>query len=134
MHKPTRLLTTAALGTALLVLAGCGTATPATETTAPTTVATDSAQPVESRTTTIVDQWGRSVEVPINPDNVVVLEWEGLVAKTLEIIGEADTIVGADPNSLQPFRISVVPELASAKNIGSPWSGLNYETIAALGT
>lgn len=134
MPRIPRLLTTAALGMTVLVLVGCGPATPAAGPTTPAETASAAAQPGETLTTTVIDQWGRSVEVPVNPDKVVVLEWEGLVAKTLEIIGEADTIVGADPNSLQPFRLSVVPELAKAQNVGSPWSGLNYETIAALGT
>lgn len=86
----------------------------------------------ESESVTVTDQWGRTVDVPTGPDRVVVLEWEGLVAKTLEILGEADTIVGADPNSLQPFRQTVVPALTDAADVGSPWSGLNYETIASL--
>lgn len=81
---------------------------------------------------TVTDQWGREVEVPVSPDRVVVLEWEGLIAKTLQILGESETIVGADPNTLQPFRQTVVPALADAVNIGSPWSGLNYESMAAL--
>lgn len=85
-----------------------------------------------SGSVTVTDQWERTVEVPGSPDRIVVLEWEGLVSKTLEILGEADTIVGADPNSLQPFRQTVVPALADATDVGSPWSGLNFETIASL--
>lgn len=86
----------------------------------------------DRETVTVTDQWDRSVEVPTSPDRVVVLEWEGLISKTLGILDEAGTIVGADPNTLQPFRQTVVPELASATDVGSPWSGLNYETIASL--
>lgn len=86
----------------------------------------------ETQTVTVTDQWARTVEAPEGPDRVIVLEWEGLIAKTLQIIGEADTIVGADPNSLQPFRQTVVPTLQDAVDVGSPWSGLNYESIAAL--
>lgn len=114
-----RTLAGGSLVAALALTAGC---TPAAQT------STDDSL----ETVTVSDQWERSVEVPLSPDRVVVLEWEGLVSKTLQILGEADTIVGADPNTLQPFRQTVVPVLQSATNVGSPWSGLNYESIASL--
>lgn len=119
MSSLPRALAIAVAAATALSLAGCAPADPATDA-------------ADRDVVTVTDQWDRTVEAPVSPDRVVVLEWEGLVAKTLEILGEADTIVGADPNSLQPFRQTVVPPLAHATDVGSPWSGLNYESIAAL--
>jgi iron complex transport system substrate-binding protein len=128
----------AIVASSAITVAACsdsdGDADPVTSSTAaPSSVAAPTSAPAATPDSVVVtDQWERSVEVPGSPDRVVVLEWEGLVSKTLEILGESDTIVGADPNSLQPFRKTVVPALADATDVGSPWSGLNFETIASL--
>lgn len=82
---------------------------------------------------TIKDHWNRSVEVKKNPDRVVVMEWEGLVVKTMKLLNVDDRLVGVDSSTKkQPFRKAIIPSLAKAKDVGSAWSGVNYETVALL--
>lgn len=84
-------------------------------------------------TVTIKDHWDRSVEVKKNPDKVVVMEWEGLVAKTMKLLDVDDRLVGVDSSTKkQPFRKAIIPGIKDAKDVGSAWSGVNYETVASL--
>lgn len=81
----------------------------------------------------ITDDFGRTVAVPADPARVAVLEWEGLVAKTLAILGEGDRIVAVDPaTSKDPARHVLVPQVTNATDVGSAWSGINYETLASV--
>ncbi|MEV0329334.1 ABC transporter substrate-binding protein [Micromonospora echinospora] len=104
-----------------LALAGCGGGGPATP-------ARPAATPV-----TITDHWKRTVEVPADPKRVVVLEWEGLVTKSMRIFGVEDTLVGVDTATKKMgYRARLVPAIDRAEALGSPWSGVNYERLAGL--
>lgn len=86
-----------------------------------------------SETVTVEDHWGRSVEVPLNPERVVVMEWEGLVTKSMQIFGVADTLVGVDTATKRMgYREELIPSIADAIELGSPWSGVNYEQLVGL--
>jgi len=81
----------------------------------------------------IKDHWGRTVQVPANPERVVVLEWEGLITKSMKIFGVDDTLVGVDTATKKMgHRAAVIPSIDKAVELGSPWSGVNYEQLAGL--
>ena len=81
----------------------------------------------------MVDHWGRDIELPGSVDRVVVMEWEGLVAKSMHLFGLDELIVGVDTaTARQPFRTHLIPAIADAVNVGNAWSGINYEELAAL--
>lgn len=82
---------------------------------------------------TVEDHWGRSVEVPLNPERVVVMEWEGLVTKSMQIFGVADALVGVDTaTNRMGYREELIPAIGDAIELGSPWSGVNYEQLVGL--
>lgn len=81
----------------------------------------------------LTDDFDREVEVPTTPEKIAVLEWEGLVAKTLAILGEDDTIVAVDPATKDdPTRKVIVEGINNAVEVGSAWSGINYEKLASV--
>jgi len=81
----------------------------------------------------IKDHWERTVEVPANPQRVVVLEWEGLITKSMKIFGVDNTLVGVDTATKKMgHRAAVIPSIDKAVELGSPWSGVNYEQLAGL--
>lgn len=81
----------------------------------------------------VEDHWGREVVLPEKVERAVVMEWEGLVAKSMFLFGIDEAIVGVDTaTKKQPFRNHLVPAIANATDIGSAWSGINYESLAAL--
>lgn len=109
------------------LLAGCAQAPPASV--APSAAASASA----AGTVVITDHWKRAVTVPVNPKRVVVIEWEGLVSKSMQMLGVGDRIVGIDtPSKKEPFRNIVVPALGKADQLGTAFSGINTEALAAL--
>lgn len=86
-----------------------------------------------ARTTAVTDHWDRTVDVPVNPRRVVVLEWEGLITKSMRIFGVDDTLVGVDSATKKMgYRGKLVPSIEQATDLGSPWSGVNYEQLAKL--
>ena len=86
-----------------------------------------------SQVITIEDHWERTVEVPLNPERVVVMEWEGLVTKSMQIFGVADALVGVDTaTNRMGYREELIPSIADAIELGSPWSGVNYEQLVGL--
>jgi len=115
-----RTLPVAVLGA--VALAACGTpSAPASEVAAPPAVVQ------------IQDDFDRTVEVPTAPERVAVLEWEGLVTKTLAILDQDDSIVAVDPATKDdPARQVMVEGIADAVDVGSAWSGINYEKLASL--
>ena len=118
MNK-TRVMGLTTLAVLALALIGHGSAT------AQTTEA--------SMMVTVEDHWGRSVEVPLNPERVVVMEWEGLVTKSMQIFGVADALVGVDTaTNRMGYREELIPSIANAIELGSPWSGVNYEQLVGL--
>ncbi len=121
-----RLARAAGLTTALVALtagaAACGGGSAAGSTPA------TSAAPV-----TIRDHWDRTVQVPADPQRVVVLEWEGLITKSMKIFGVENTLVGVDiATKKMGHRAAVIPSIDKAVELGSPWSGVNYEQLAGL--
>jgi iron complex transport system substrate-binding protein len=99
----------------------------------------EEAAPVEAGAGTAVsrvnvtDQWNRAVEIDGPVERVVIMEWEGLIAKSMRIFGIDDRIVGVDDYAArQTFRRHIVPAVGEAVDIGSAWSGINYEQLAAL--
>jgi iron complex transport system substrate-binding protein len=81
----------------------------------------------------IEDMWGRVVEVEKGAETAVIMEWEGLAAKSMKFFDIADGIVGIDDYAKKnPFRNHIVPELQEATDIGSAWSGINLEMLASL--
>ncbi|WNV77620.1 ABC transporter substrate-binding protein [Geodermatophilus sp. DSM 44513] len=107
-----------------VVLSACGTPS------VPTSAAEEAPATVQ-----ITDDFDRVVEVPTGPDRVAVMEWEGLVSKTLAILGEDNTIVAVDPATKDdPTRQVMVDGIADAVEVGSAWSGINYEELASLDT
>ncbi|WP_416904005.1 ABC transporter substrate-binding protein [Micromonospora echinospora] len=104
-----------------LTLAACGGADSATTSAGPT------------KTASITDHWKRTVEVPVDPERVVVLEWEGLITKSMRIFGVEDTLVGVDTATKKMgYRARLVPAIDRAEALGSPWSGVNYERLVGL--
>lgn len=84
-------------------------------------------------TVTIEDHWERSVDVPVDPERVVVMEWEGLVTKSMRIFGVESALVGVDTATKKMgYREELVPSITDAVDLGSPWSGVNYEQLAGL--
>lgn len=105
-----------------VLLAGCGS----------TAISSSDSGP-SAKALTVQDQWGRTVSVPATPKRVVVVEWEGLVVKSMGAFGVADRIVATDrPTTQQQFRKTIVPALTNAKDVGTAFSGLDIEQIAAL--
>jgi iron complex transport system substrate-binding protein len=89
--------------------------------------------PALSNTHKVTDMAGREVEVRNDVKRVVVIEWEGLVSKSIKAFGLADRIVGIDDYAKKnTFRNFVIPEINDAPDIGSAWSGINYEFLASL--
>ena len=81
----------------------------------------------------VIDQWDRTVEVAKPVERVVVMEWEGLISKSMRLFGIDERIVGVDDYAAkQTFRRHLVPAIGKATDIGSAWSGINYEQLAAL--
>lgn len=87
----------------------------------------------DGETIVVVDHWDREVEISGPVERAVVMEWEGLVAKSMQLFGVADRIVGVDDYAAdQSFRRYLVPAVGDAVDVGSVWSGINYEQLAAL--
>ncbi len=125
-HRLHRLVRAVGLSTALVALAAGAAACGGNSATGAGAAA--SAAPV-----TITDHWERTVAVPANPRRVVVLEWEGLITKSMKIFGVDDTLVGVDSATKKMgHRAAVIPSIAKAVELGSPWSGVNYEQLAGL--
>ncbi|HMR67291.1 MAG TPA: ABC transporter substrate-binding protein [Anaerolineae bacterium] len=107
----------------LAACGGSGSAAPASEPAASS----------PSGTAKITDHWQRTIEVPRNPQRVVVMEWEGLVTKSMKIFGVESALVGVDTATKKMgFREKLIPSIATAIDIGSAWSGVNYEQLAGL--
>lgn len=86
-----------------------------------------------SDTIVVVDHWGREVEIAGPVERAVVMEWEGLVAKSMQLFGVAERIVGVDDYAAnQTFRRFIAPTIGDAVDVGSAWSGINYEQLAVL--
>ena len=86
-----------------------------------------------TETIVVVDHWEREVEIAGPVERAVVMEWEGLVAKSMQLFGIADRIVAVDDYAAQQsFRRYLVPTVADAVDVGSAWSGINYEELASL--
>lgn len=84
-------------------------------------------------TVAVTDQWNRTVEIAEPVERVVIMEWEGLISKSMRLFGIDDLIVGVDNYAArQTFRRHLVPAIGEATDIGSAWSGINYEQLAAL--
>jgi iron complex transport system substrate-binding protein len=81
----------------------------------------------------IEDMWGREVKVKNDIKTAVIMEWEGLAAKSMKIFGLENNIIGVD-NSAQKniFRNHIVPVLGTVPAVGNPYSGVNYEQVAKL--
>lgn len=127
MNRPrstTRRTAAAALACAVaLALAACTGGGPAPA----------AANDPDAATRVVVDHWDREVVVPRDVDRAAVMEWEGLVAKSMMIFGLADRIVAVDTaTKKQTFRNELVPAIEDAVDVGSAWSGVNYEQLAAL--
>lgn len=116
----------AALGVLLLaVLSACGQD--------PAATAAGGAAAEAPAERVVVDHWDREVTIPATVERAVVMEWEGLVTKSMQIFGITDKIVGVDTaTKKQTFRNAVIPAIADATDIGSAWSGVNYEELAVL--
>ncbi|TVR90016.1 MAG: ABC transporter substrate-binding protein [Spirochaetaceae bacterium] len=81
----------------------------------------------------VVDQWDRTVRISGPVERVVVMEWEGLVAKTMRLLGVDEAIIGVDNYAArQSFRRHLVPAIGEATDIGSAWTGINYERLVSL--
>jgi iron complex transport system substrate-binding protein len=90
-------------------------------------------EPAASDYRIIKDMWGREVKVRNDIKTAVIMEWEGLAAKSMKIFGLENNIIGVD-NSAQKniFRNHIVPVLGSVPAVGNPYSGVNYEQVAKL--
>ncbi|MEN1761563.1 ABC transporter substrate-binding protein [Anoxynatronum sibiricum] len=87
----------------------------------------------ENSTRIVQDMWGREVEIKEEVTSAVIIEWEGLAAKSMQIFGIQEMIVGVDDYAKKnTFRNHVVPVVGTVPDIGSAWSGVNYETLANL--
>ncbi len=114
---------------AALGVVGCGNAPPAAAPTASVAGTSGSA----AKTVTITDQWERTVTVPRDPKRVIVVEWEGLVTKSMRAFGVDDRLVGVDrPTKEQSSRRVIIPGIANATAVGTVFSGLNEEQLAGL--
>jgi len=104
---------------ALLALSGCAPQETAAEPENPTRI--------------VRDMWDREVEIKEEVTSAVIIEWEGLAAKSMQIFGIADMIVGVDDYAKKnTFRNHIVPVVGTVPDIGSAWSGVNYETLANI--
>lgn len=113
----------------LAACGGSGSAAPASD----TAVVAEPTASSPSGTAKITDHWQRTIEVPRNPQRVVVMEWEGLVTKSMKIFGVESALVGVDTATKKMgFREKLIPSIATAIDIGSAWSGVNYEQLAGL--
>lgn len=129
----TRLRHLAPFALGALLLAGCGTATGTTDagaattdtTTTDTTATDDTATPATETSVTITDSQDREVEVPTNPETVVVMDWSAI--RTLTDLGvEVDAVpqsVGRLPEDLAAY--------ADATTVGTVFEP-DYEAIAAI--
>ena len=125
-HRLRRLARAAGLTTVLLALAA-GAAACAGDS------AAGSDPAVSTAAVAIKDHWGRTVQVPADPQRVVVLEWEGLITKSMKIFGVDQSLVGVDTATKKMgHRAAVIPAIDKAVELGSPWSGVNYEQLAGL--
>lgn len=107
--------------TALLIIAG------------PSSAQSETNDAQASQSITIQDHWERTVKVPVNPERVVVMEWEGLVTKSMQIFGVGEALVGVDTATKKMgYREELIPSIAEAVDLGSPWSGVNYEQLVSL--
>ena len=111
-----------------LLLAGCGSATTdttATGSAAASSATTDGATTGVAASVTITDSQDREVEVPTNPETVVVMDWSAI--RTLTDLGvEVDAVpqsVGRLPEDLAAY--------ADATTVGTVFEP-DYEAIAAL--
>ncbi len=81
----------------------------------------------------IEDMWGREVKVKDDVKTAVIMEWEGLVVKSMKVWGLEDNIIGVDNTAKNnPFRKTIIPAIDNLPAVGSPYSGVNYEEIAKL--
>ncbi len=93
----------------------------------------NSAEAKDKRDITVTDMMGREVTLKAPADRVVIIEWEAMAAKAMKKMGIADKIVGIDDYAAKnTFRNYIIPEFKNAKDIGSAWSGINYEALAEL--
>lgn len=112
----------------LLVLTACtGQKTAVEQTETQETVAT---------TRTVVDQMGRTVEVPSDPQRVIITFWPMGSAYTL-FQGSADTIIGMDPNIVSFSKNSLLTKIdPNVANIDSSFINnegvMNEEALIAL--
>ena len=53
----------------------------------------------EKATRMVQDMWGREVEIKEEVTSAVIIEWEGLAAKSMQIFGIHDMLVGVDDYS-----------------------------------
>jgi len=129
---PRRLLALALAG-ATLVAAACGgdddeadaPAAPAATGAGEATEATDAATPAGD-TVTIVDAQDRTVEVPRDPETVVVMDWS--VIRTLTDLGiEVDAV----PQSNGTLPPDLAPVAEAATTVGTLFEP-DYEAISAL--
>lgn len=118
---------------AVALAAVAGLALAACTTTSSSSPGEPAAEAVTDASRVVVDHWDREVTVRATVERAVVMEWEGLVAKSMLIFGIEDRIVGVDTaTKKQTFRNEVIPAVADAVDVGSAWSGVNYEQLAAL--
>ncbi|MCG8483316.1 MAG: ABC transporter substrate-binding protein [Clostridia bacterium] len=81
----------------------------------------------------IKDMWGREVKVKDDVKTAVIMEWEGLVAKSMKVWGLEDNIIGVDNTAKNnSFRKTIIPAIDNLPAVGSPYGGVNYEEIAKL--
>ncbi len=98
-----------------------------------TTGSTSQDDSKSDKSVTVTDMVGREVTVTGDVDRVVLIEWEAMAAKSMKIMGVADKIVGIDDYARKnTFRNFIIPEFKDAKDIGSAWSGINYESLASI--
>jgi iron complex transport system substrate-binding protein len=61
------------------------------------------------------------------------MEWEGLVTKSMRILGVDSALVGVDTATKKMgYREELIPPIGDAVDLGSPWSGVNYEQLVGL--
>lgn len=118
----------------LLVLSGCASVKETAQTTQKNqeTEITE----VSSETKKVIDQIGRSVEVPTNPQRVVITFWPMGSAYTL-FKGSSETIVGVDPNISNFTKKSLLSKIdPEVLNINSDFMSqdgvINEEALLAL--
>ncbi|TYQ12675.1 UNVERIFIED_CONTAM: iron complex transport system substrate-binding protein [Acetivibrio alkalicellulosi] len=82
---------------------------------------------------TVKDMWDREVLIKRDVKSAVIMEWEGLATKSMKIFGLEENIVGVDNYAKKnTFRNEIAPVLKDIPDIGSAWTGVNYETLAKL--